>query len=341
MVPETKKVCILLTPPYDLQYRERHEIKDTMPQLPEVFSRLIYLLAIKHRLKDVNDIDFQWEGPASIVCSSSSDFEGASIPTQQAINCAGQWGQIIPELVQFLDPPKGMSTPLYQIVGKLVESVDEDGWRRSLDYQLTTHRRWLSPNTGSEGALVAAISDPTQLNSLQILELQIVMGRLFFAPFAEPFNSCVGVSWEIGRKWSRYSRWILNTNHEVGVAASRCIAACILALLKQRLSYAAADECQQLIAINNFTDQQIINVQPFVSRLFAFVEKEHLIEGFRAPAIQSELLTVPSLLADSKMLPENEDIDWTSSGRCGRLIKQWPLQDEDTRHGACNTDPNV
>ncbi|MCK9634836.1 MAG: hypothetical protein M0R41_00975 [Methylobacter tundripaludum] len=327
MVPETKKVCILLMPPCDLQYLERHEIKDAVPKLPEGFNRLVYLLAIKHRFKDASNIDFLWEGPASIVCSSSSHFgEETSIPMEQAFTCASQWSQIIPELVQFIEPPKGESTPLYQMVGKLVESTEEYGWKRSLSYQLANRRRGLSLNQCSEDALITAIADPTQLNSLQILELESLLERPILAPFAEPFNSFLGVHSNNGDRWGRYSGWILNSNHEVGVAATRCTAACILALVKQRLSYAATDECQQLI-----TDRQSISFQLFVSQLFAFVEKEHLIEEFRASAIQSEQLIVPNLLTDSIMLPENEEeIDWRNPGRCGRLIKQWPLHDEDT-----------
>jgi hypothetical protein len=81
--------------------------------------------------------------------------------------------------------------------------------------------------------------------------------------------------------------------------------------------------CNQLIANNEFTNQQRrISIQPYVSNLFAYVEKEHLIEGFRAPAIQSKRLTVPNLLADSTMLPEKEEeIDRMNPGCCGRLIK--------------------
>ncbi|TAN35343.1 MAG: hypothetical protein EPN23_11295 [Verrucomicrobia bacterium] len=329
MVPESKKICIYLMPPCELQYRERHEISGAVPEMPEAFFDLIYLLAMKQRFQCDRNIDFQWEGPASIVQSSDSTYvsEGISIPMREAFACAGQWSRVVPELVQFLEPPKGETKLLYQMIGKLSESPEKD----------IRSRRWSFEPSGSMhhwhcvDALKAAIVAPTQMTPSQAMEFENALGRPIPVPFAEPFDSFLAVHSHQGNSWRPTEGLILNSSLDVGIAASQCLAACNLAMLEQRLSYAAADEYQQLTSLNAFEDSVNIDATSFVSHLFTFVKKENLIEGFCAPEIQSKDLIVPRL-SDDSIIPasEEEKVHWRGRpGRCGRLIKQWPLPNED------------
>lgn len=333
MVPETKKVCIWLVPPRDLQYRARHYSDGAVPEIPDALHDVIYDLAMKRRFQRGDNVDLEWEGPASIVPSSWPVYsikEPESIAMREALACAGQWSRVVPELVQFLEPPKGALRPLYQMVGKLVDSPEEDGRMRLLSPPPQSRSPGSIRDRQFVDTLAAAITDPKQLNSLQILELASALGRPNPVAFAEPFNSFLAVHSRQGSRWNRNEGWIFNNGFDVGVAAVRCLAACTLAMFEKRLSYTATDEYQQLVPDFSFGAPQSSSLPPFVSSLFAFVEKEHLIEGFRAPAVQNERLTVPYLSADSTVPPSNEEnVRWRNPGRCGRLIKQWPLQEKD------------
>jgi hypothetical protein len=173
------------------------------------------------------------------------------------------------------------------------------------------------------------------MTPLQTMEFEDALERPIPVPFAKPFDSFLAVHSHQGNSWSVTEEgWILNRGLEVGIAASRCLAACTLAMLEQRLSYAATEEYRQLSSMSFFKEEPVnTDVSSFLSRLFAFVEKERLIEGFYAPTKLNDCLNVTGLSADWDMTPsapsEKEGNIWRNPGSCGRLIKQWPLQNED------------
>jgi len=164
-----------------------------------------------------------------------------------------------------------------------------------------------------KAALLAIIENPLQLTDS---ETQDAYAQIHPKPirFAGPFEDASVIEDEDGELL------YLNIGGEFGRAIFRCLAACELAQLEERLPLATGIEYQQL---------RMQGFQYFVQELFRIVQDHELIQRFVPPPLPDKITCAPFLSnTDLWIYRERVSKDWTKAGPFGRVFTEWPTEQD-------------
>jgi hypothetical protein len=333
LIPDSKAPTLWLVSGASIEIKEAKLVDgEEVPIVPNEIGCVAKMLtqSLFSQKSICNIHGFHWDGPDSLV--ESIDFH-ISVPFSVALDWSRSciFRRLGIARLQLLQPPEGISKLLEQFVCVAHEELkvpDRHEQANDADSLMKQRRKMLcTPEV--KNALALAQSNPASLQPKQRHLLSLVVAvhhqdsTVLPVAFSDPFSKCCVT--QSGQ---------LNLLHNYGQTVFRCLAACALAELDERVgsglyrAVAALSESQMFRKFIDPTEQHNL-LHKFESELFKLVTAYKLIDGFAAPARPSDEESIPSLAnAGTSELPFRP---WSREyelpmikGHFGKIITKWP-----------------